>query len=599
MPFGGYANRVAWIDLSSGSVDYRPIDEADARHYIGGRGLGVKYLFDNGPDVDPVGPDNLLCLMTGPLTGTEVSMSGRLAAVTKSPLTGTCADSHVGGWTGARLKWAGLDGLAIRGRADNPTYLLVENGNVSLKDAAGIWGRGVHDTVRTMRAAHGDEASVLSIGPAGENLVLYANLVNEDDRAAGRNGTGCVAGSKNLKCVVIVGDQSARFRAEDRERWREVHGTVLKLITDNGVTGPREGGLSVYGTNVLMNIVNEAGGLPAHNAKETMFDGAEDISGEAIKEHILIDDPTCYACAVACKKKVEITEGPFQVLMESYEYESAWAFGANVGSNDRAAGAFLMDLCNDLGLDTIEHGNVLSVYLEATERGMTANGVTWGDGHGMVELTKLVAARDGIGDTLAGGATATANSLGDPNLAMSVKGMAIPAYDPRGIQGMGIGYATSNRGACHLRAYTPASELLGIPVKTDPLAAEGKGELTAIFQDLHAVGDSFNICKFSSFAEGMEEYAAQYSAITGIEVTADELAVTGERIYNLERHYNNLNGFGGEDDSLPRRFLTEPGTAPADQVCDLDLMKAEYYAKRGWDNGVVPEAKLRELQIVS
>ena len=598
--FGGYANRVAQVDLSAGSVAYAPIAESDARLYVGGRGLGVKYLLDAGHGVEPLSPDNIMCFMTGPLTGTEVTMSGRMAVVTKSPLTGTCTDSHVGGWTGAKLKWAGLDGLVFRGKAAKPVYALVEGGNVTLHDASELWGKGVHDTVRRMRRRHGEEAAVLSIGPAGENLCHYACMINEDDRAAGRGGTGCVAGSKNLKCLVIVGDSAKMPRAANRGLWRDAHGRALKLITDSAVTGPRKGALSVYGTNVLMNIANEAGALPTRNAQATQFEMAEQIGGEAVKENILIDDPTCHACPVACKKKVEIREGPFRVLMESVEYESAWALGANCGSGSRDAIAFLIDLCNDFGLDTIEHGNVLSVYMEATQRGLVKHGLAWGDVHGMVRVTSETAARKGDGDILAGGASRAAAAFGRPELAMSVKGQAIPAYDPRGMQGMGIGYATSNRGACHLRGYTAASELLGIPVKTDPLAAKGKGELVKAFQDLHAVSDSFDICKFSAFAEGAEEYAQQYTAITGVEASADDIVRIGERVYNLERYYNNLNGFAGKDDSLPKRFLTEPGSGPAaGRVCELDLMKRDYYEARGWVDGVVPQAKLKELQIAS
>jgi aldehyde:ferredoxin oxidoreductase len=596
---GGYADRIARIDLTSGTVAYEGIKEEDALKYIGGRGLGVKYVFDNGPTVDPLGPDNLLCFMIGPLTGTDVSMSGRMAIVTKSPLTGTVTDSHHGGWSGARLRWAGFDGLLFKGRSVRPVYALVEDGRVELKDASDIWGLGVHETVRTLQKRHGKETSVVAIGPAGENLVRYASFINEMDRASGRGGTGCVAGSKNLKAIVIRA-KKAIPKPADKGAFKEAHKRALAAIMDEStVTSPRKGGLSVFGTNVLMNIVNTIGALPSRNSQLTSFPTASEIAGEKIKETILVDDPTCHACPVACKKEVE-THGKYAVHMESFEYESAWALGANCANDNRDAIAVLIDLCNDYGMDTIEHGNVLSVAMEASEKELIRERIPFGDVDKMIELTHQIAARQGIGDTLANGSARAAEAFGDRGLAMTVKGQAIPAYDPRGLKGMGIAYATSNRGACHLRAYTPASEILGIPEKTDPLAWEGKGRLTKLLQDLHAVSDSFDICKFSAFAEGPEEYAAQYSAVTGVQVTAADLLRAGERIYNLERYFNNLAGHREGSDYLPERFLKEPSTSKGSegQVCELDLMLREYYEARGWENGVVPERKLRELAII-
>jgi len=286
--------------------------------------------------------------------------------------------------------------------------------------------------------------------------------------------------------------------------------------------------------------------------------------------------------------------------MESFEYESAWSMGGNCGNDNRDAIAFMINLCNDYGVDTIEHGHALSVAMEASEKELIMERVSWGDADKMIELTHEVARRRGLGDILAEGPARAAERFGDPSIAMTVKGQGIAAYDPRGIKGMGIGYATSNRGACHLRAYTPASEIMGIPERMSPLAWEGKGRLAKLFQDLHAVSDSFDICKFSAFAEGAEEYAAQYSAIVGIPMTVDELMKTGERIYNLERYYNNLAGFREGSDYLPKRFLEEPSTSQGSQgqVCELDLMLREYYDARGWENGVVPERKLKELEII-
>lgn len=607
MDIGGFANNMAHVDLSSGKVEYKEIPEDWARKYIGARGLGVRYVFENGPEVDPLSSDNILCFMNGPMTGTAANMSGRIAVVTKSPLTGTVTDSHMGGWSAARMRWAGFDGLIFKGKSDKPVYAYLEDGKLELRDASEVWGLGVHDTVKHFQEKYGEkDLSVMAIGQAGENLIKFAGWINEDDRAAGRGGTGCVGGSKNLKAVVIKAKKSFPKPA-DKDAWKKAHSRALSVIMDEAnITSPRKGGLSVYGTNVLMNITNTMGALPAMNSQATSFANAEKISGEYVNDHILVNDPTCHACPVACKKEVEIKEGPYKGLhMESVEYEPAWALGANCGNDNIASVAKMIDQCNDFGMDPIELGNVYSMYMESCEKGYV-NGndpLTWGDYEAMVAMTEKVAHRDGVGNTLADGATKAATQFGHTELAMAVKGQAIPAYDPRGLKGMGLGYATSNRGACHLRAYTPAAELNIMPFQSlsaDPLAWEGKGELVKIFQDVHAFSDSMDLCKFSAFAMGMDEYAAQYSAMTGVEITADDALQAGERIYNLERYYNNLAGFAEGSDYLPKRFTDEPSTSPGSegQVCEIDDMLEEYYSVRGWENGVVPEKKLKELGII-
>ncbi len=606
MELGGYANRIGWVDLTAGKVENKPIPEDLATKYIGGRGLGVKFVYDAGAEVDPLSPDNLLCFMNGPLTGSEANMSGRMAVVTKSPLTGTVTDSHHGGWSAARLRWSGFDGLVFKGKADKPVYAYVSDETVELRDASEIWGKGVHDTVKFFQDKYGEkDLSVIAIGQAGEKLVKFACWINEDDRASGRGGTGCVGGSKNLKAVVIKAKKNIT-KAENRDDWAKAHNRVLKnIMAEENITSPKKGGLSVYGTNVLMNIDSSIGALPTKNATVTSFgEDAELISGEYVKENILISDPTCHACPVACKKEVEITEGPWKGLkMESLEYEPAWSVGANCGNNDANTVAKMIDVANDYGYDAIEIGHPLSVWMEASEKGYT-NGegeLAWGDIHGMVKAAEMVGNREGFGDVMAEGADATAAHFGHPELAMTVKGQGIPAYDPRGLKGMGIAYATSNRGACHLRAYTPAAELGIMPfnsLKVDPLAWEGKGELAMIFQNVHAFSDSMDICKFSAFAMGADEYALSYSAMTGVPFTAEDVLKTGERIYNLERHYNNQ--AGAPADTLPARFLEEASTMPGSEghVCELDKMLEEYNEKRGWVNGVVPEAKLKELEII-
>lgn len=619
---GGFHDRVARVDLGDESITYEGIDEEDARKYIGARGLGVKYVFEQGPDVDPLGPDNLLAFMNGPLTGTQVTMSGRIAVCTKSPLTNTVTDSHHGGWSGARLKWAGFDGLLFEGQADQPVYAYVEDGEVELRDASHLWGKGVHETRDILEeeneGAYGKNLSVMAAGPAGENLVRFASILNEDDRASGRGGTGAVMGSKQLKAIVIKASTDMPKPA-DPETFKEGHKQATNLILESDVTAPNEGGLSMYGTNVLMNISEEMDGLPTRNsqysstaseARESPSEpniDAERVSGENVRENILVDEPTCHSCPVACKKEVEVDvmhKGEeMNVRMESYEYESAWALGPNSMTDDRDKVAMMIDRCNDMALDTIEMGNTLSMAMEATEEGLIDEGIEWGDADRMIEMIEEVAYRETeLADILAEGGRRAADEFGDPRISMTVKSQAIPAYDPRTLKGMAIGYATSNRGACHLRGYTPAAEVLGIPEQVDPLEWEGKGELVALFQDLHAISDSFDICKFNAFAEGIEEYVLQYNGMTGFDVTEEELMAAGERVWNLERYYNNLVGFDGDDDSLPPRFIPGDDEIPAQgaaegQLAELDEMKNEYYAVRGWVDGVVPDDKLAELEI--
>ncbi|MFC4440128.1 MULTISPECIES: aldehyde ferredoxin oxidoreductase family protein [Natrialbaceae] len=622
---GGFQDHVARIDLENNDIAYEGINEEDAKKYIGARGLGVKYVFEQGPDVDPLGPDNLLAFMNGPLSGTQVTMSGRIAVCTKSPLTGTVTDSHHGGWSGARLKWAGFDGLLFEGEADEPVYAVVEDDEVELRDASHLWGSGVHETRDTIEeevdGQYGKNLSMMAIGPAGENQVRYACIMNEDDRASGRGGTGCVMGSKNLKAIVVKSSTKMPQPA-DPETFQEGHQQAMKAITESDVTAPNEGGLSMYGTNVLMNITEEMDGHPTKNGRYTSGISyneneenrpsdldAENISGENVRENILVDEPTCHSCPVACKKEVEVDvmhKGEeMNVRMESFEYESAWALGTNSANDDRDRIAVMIDRCNDMGIDTIEVGNIMAMAMDATEKGHLDDlndELEWGDSETMIEMIERIASRDDkLADLLAEGQKRVAEEIDAHDCRLDVKGQSIAAYDPRCMKGMGIGYATSNRGACHLRGYTPAAEILGIPEKVDPYEYEGKGELTAEFQDLHAISDSFDICKFNAFAEGIEEYVLQYNGMTGLDYSEEDLLECGERVYNLERYYNNLVGFDGDDDSLPEIFLEEgetPGQGASEgEYCELEKMKVEYYDHRGWVDGVVPDEKLDELEI--
>ena len=602
MNLGGFKNNEVLIDLTTGTINYRTINENDAKKYIGGRGLGVKYVLDNGPEVEPLSPENILCFMTGPVTGSRSSMSGRLCVVTKSPLTGTVTDSHIGGWTAARLKWAGIDNLIFSGKSDKPVYLYIADGKAELLDASNLWGTSTRAFIKEMKEQYGEEdLSVMTIGQAGENTVRFASFINEHDRAAGRGGTAAVAGYKKLKAIVIKAAQKGNMPVAKLDgEYKEANKKAVKAILEGGLTAPNKGGLSVYGTNVLTNLINEVGALPTKNSQLTHWDEAEKHSGEYVNSHLRVANNTCHACPVGCKIEVEVKDGKYKTRVESIEFESAWSLGSNCLLSDAEAISFMIDRCNEYGLDTIELGHAFSVTMEAYEKGIISEELIWGDADSMIELTRKIAYREGFGGVLAEGPARAAASWGAPELSMSVKGQSIPAYDPRGIQGIGLGYATSNRGACHLRGYTVASEIAGIPEPTDRLKPEGKGELLKIFQDMLAFSDSMNICKFSSFSENAEHYAEQYSAMTGVPMTADDVMRAGERIYNLERYYNNLAGFNRrEDDFLPERFTKEPASGNSTgHVSRMDIMLEEYYQVRGWKDGLVPNDKLRELGII-
>lgn len=602
MNLGGFLNKEAIVDLTNATVDYRTINEDMAKKYIGGRGLGVKYVLDNGPEVEPLSAENVLCIMTGPVSGSRSSMSGRMCVVTKSPLTGTVTDSHIGGWTAARLKWAGIDNIIFSGKSDKPVYLYIEEGKAELRDASDLWGKSTRATIKALQEKYGEQdLSVMTIGQAGENQVLFSGFMNENDRAAGRGGTGAVAGFKKLKAIVIKAAQKGNMpQPKLPNEYKEANKKAVKAILDGGLTAPNKGGLSVYGTNVLTNLINEVGALPTKNSQFTHWDDAEKHSGEYFNKHLLVSNNTCHACPVGCKIEVEVKDGKYKTRVESIEFESAWSIGANCLVSDAEAISFIIDQCNEYGLDTIELGHAFSVTMEAYEKGIISEELHWGDTDAMVELTRKIAFREGFGGVLAEGPARATALWGAPELSMSVKGQSIPAYDPRGIQGIGLGYATSNRGACHLRGYTIASEIAGIPEPTDRLKAEGKGLLLKTFQDLHAFSDSMDICKFSSFSENAEHYAEQYSGMTGVVLTAEDVMKAGERIYNLERYYNNLAGFNKrEDDFLPKRFTEEPATGnSAGLVSRMDIMLEEYYQERDWKDGLVPEEKLRELDIL-
>ena len=609
---GGYMGKILRVDLTSKKITAEELPEEVLKNWIGGRGLGVYIMLKEvDPKVDPLSPSNKAIVLTGPLTGIPgVPSSGRWCSVTKSPLTGTIHDSHSGGKFGPELKFAGFDAIIIEGASEEPVYLWIYDGKAEIRSAKHLWGLDTHATTDAIKEELAkeigeDEAKnikVACIGPAGENLVRFAAIINDYNRAAGRGGHGAVWGSKKLKAIAVRGHKKVPIANESK--FKEAVRKAMDKIKKSPVTSEA---LPKLGTAVLVNIINQHGIYPTRNFKTGVFDKAEEQSGEKLVETILDDQlvkrEICWGCPIGCARGTRI-KGKWTGEGGGPEYETIWAFGAQTGTASLEAISKANYLCNELGLDTISTGHVIGTLMELVEMGkippekLRGLRVEWGNEEAIVELTWRTAFRSGIGNDIAEGALRLAQKYGAPEVAMVVRGQELPAYDPRGAQGHGLGYATSNRGGCHLRAYMIAPEVLGVPELVDRFKTEGKPGLVKHFQDVFAVIDSLVVCKFTSFAIWSEDYAEMLSAVTGWDVVPSDIEKIGERIWNAERAFNILAfGDGREFDTLPKRLLEEPmpeGPAKG-HVVKLSEMLDEYYKLRGWVNGRPTKAKLGEL----
>ncbi|WP_332741158.1 aldehyde ferredoxin oxidoreductase family protein [Hydrogenophaga sp.] len=608
-----WAGKILRVNLTAGTVKSEPLNTEWARAYIGSRGLGSKYLVSEvDPKVDPLSPENKIIWATGPLTGTMASTGGRYTVITKGPLTGAIACSNSGGYWGAELKMAGWDMIIFEGKSPKPVYLYINDDEAELRDAGHLWGQSVWKTEEVLKSSLQDPlVRVSSIGKAGENGVLYAAVVNDLHRAAGRSGVGAVMGSKNLKAIAVRGTKGVG-NIRDPKAFMKTTFEKKKILAENAVTGQ---GLPAYGTQVLMNVINEIGALPTRNHRDVQFEGAKDISAEAMvtpresdgKKH-LVTNQACFGCTIACGRISKMDENHFTVKNKpqywgangGLEYEAAWALGAANGVNDLEALQYANLLCNEEGFDPISFGATVGAVMELYEMGVLTKeqlgiDANFGSAQALAHFAEITAKGEGFGKEIGMGSKRLTEKYGHPDLSMSVKGQEFPAYDGRAIQGIGLAYATSNRGACHLRGYTIASEVLGIPVKTDPVESEGKPELVKAFQDATAAFDSSGLCVFTTFAWGVADLAPQLQAACDEEFTTEELEKIGERIWNMEREFNNAAGFTSKDDSLPKRLLTEAAKTGASKgmVSKLPEMLPKYYAARGWDTEGRPTAETR------
>lgn len=608
----GWMGKLLRVDLTTGSSSVEDIPAEWLEEYIGGRGLGDRYLYEElDPMVDPLSPDNKLIFATGPLTGTPAPCGSRYMVITKGALTNAITTSNSGGHWGPELKFAGYDLLIVEGKAPNPSYLSIYDDQVEVRDAANYWGKTVSETEDGLRKDLGiPNLRVSCIGPAGENLVKFACIMNDKHRAAGRSGVGAVMGSKNLKAIAVRGTGSVGVANPE---------AFMKAVWDMRAVMEANPGYAAFadqGTAATIDLTNAFGGLPTRNFEAGQFDEYENLNGNAVKNTRMVANKACFACTIACGRvcrlgehsdKFTVNTHPrnWKIAGEGPEYEAAWALGAECGIGDLDAVLKANWLCNDLGMDPISMGATLGAAMELYKNGVITDDMVelplnFGSEEALVRMTEATAFREGFGDELAEGSKRMGDKLQHPEVFMGVKAQEFPAYDPRGFQGMGVAYATCNRGACHLRAWTPGFET---SEGNDPHAPEGKSEWVVQEQHRSTSHDATGLCLFTGFAGGgLEQFVPITAAATGRDYTLDDFVKIGERTWNLERLWNLKAGFTKADDTLPKRLLEDGHKdGPAKGVTvNLDAMLPVYYQERGWDDeGVPTREKLEELGLAS
>ena len=611
----GWAGKILRVNLSKGAVSVEDLDEKAAHDYIGGRGLGIKYLYDEiDPRVDPLSSRNKLIMATGPLTGTGALAAGRYTVVTKSPLTGAIANSNSGGYFGAELKFAGYDMIIFEGKAKEPVYLWIENDDIEIRSAKNLWGKNTPETTAAIQSETDDDAKVACIGPAGENLVKFANIMNDNGRAAGRSGVGAVMGSKNLKAVAVRGTNGVTVA--DPEGFRDAVLAAIKEFHDPFMSGV----LAKYGTADVVEFSNEVGLLPTRNFQAGIFEGASKIGGSVIATYNLrgaTRTKACFSCPLACGRVTRVSDGEFKGEGEGPEYETLGSLGAVCGIDNPEAIMKANYICNEMGMDTITAGVTIACAMELSEKGFLPEKdvgmkLNFGNGRAMVQLLEKTVHREGFGDVIAEGSYRLAEKYDHPELSMTVKKQEFPNYDPRGGQGFALAYTTSNRGACHIRQEVHCVEFFGISLmgiietggSLDRFTTKDKPEVAKQFQDFYCMIDSSGICNFIII--GSPDHNVFINLMekgTGLSFDGlDGFLKTGERIFNLEKLFNLKAGLTAKDDTLPKRMLEEPMSEGPSKghVVHLDEMLPKYYKVRGWTVKGVPTAKkLAELEILA
>jgi aldehyde:ferredoxin oxidoreductase len=608
----GWHGRNLRVNLTSGTIHEETFSEEVARHYFGARGLAIKTLLEGmDPKADPLSPANILVMATGPMTSTPAPTGNRYLAIAKSPLTGALAYSNSGGVFPTMMKRSGYDLFIFEGKAEKPVYLFVDERKAELRDASHLWGQDTHATDDQIRAETSDDASIACIGPAGENLALVAAILNDKHRAAARSGIGAVMGSKNLKAVAVRGDLKPALY--DEAALRKV---VLEANRQLGADIKKGATMRIYGTSYVPDITNEAGIFPTLNFQYGQFEGTHKINGPTLKEHFLIRHSGCYACPLACAR---LTEVKAEVWGEKYagkgegpEYETIGSLGSACGIDNMAAITKANYLCNELGLDTISTGLTIACAMEMYTKGILTEAeigrpLPFGDADGMIAMLKAAAHRQGFGDLVADGSWRLANRYGHPEMSITAKKQEFPSYDARGLKGMGLLYATSNKGASHMAGDTAYTELFGVGKKTDGLTYEGKADLVKHFQDLFTLIDTAGMCVFVSIRYTLDTASGyiptrltdMINYATGSQYTPETILEAAERIYVLERLFLTKAGFTRAEDTLASRMSEPMPAGPiAGEVFELDRLLDDYYVARGWDsNGIPTRQRLEKLGI--
>ena len=614
----GTSNRLLEINLSKQSIKVTKIDPKEREMYLGGKGLGMKILYDRmKPGIDPLSEDNILAVMMGVFIGTGAACTGRWDAVTKSPLTNIMVSSSCGGPFGLAFKTAGYDGLLISGKADKPVYIKIDDKGASIEDASEIWGKDTDETQEYFNLGKKDGAMV--IGTAGENLVKYAN-VKSGHRFLGRGGIGAVLGSKNIKAVIAFGGQY-KIVPKNEEEFKKLKKKSNKFINANHTTSDL---YRNYGTASHVNACNESNILPVNNFQDGQHEKALQISGEMYKVKHDNKFSSCQNCTILCGHKGTFDGGK---TLQIPEYETIGLMGSNLGNYDTTKLAEWNTLCGVLGLDTISTGTTLSYVMEASEKGLMKTELKFESPEGVEEIINAIAKREGIGDDIANGTRWLSEKYGGREFAMQVKGMELSAYDPRGAWGQGLSYAVANRGGCHLSA--PVFSMEAIMHFLNPYTTKYKPKFVDYFENMFAAINSLHTCEFTTYAYMLEPFIAKttpkkmlgflmqnaaelalglmdvsvysdlYQAISGIELSQKGMFLAGRRTHILERYMNTLEGISRKDDTLPRRLLKEGRLSDEkNRVVPLEKMLGKYYKMKGYDdNGIPTEATLEELGI--
>jgi len=600
---GGYTGNILNVDLKKHSTSFEKTNLSDAKNFIGAKGLGAKILFDRlKKETDPLSPENILMLTTGPLTGTIAQTSGRGTVITKSPQTGLFVDSHFGGVFAAEMKRAGWDIIIIKNRAKDPVYLVIRDDNVDFKDASKLWGKECLDTHNALQEKEGRIKTAV-IGPAGENLVKFSAITIDGHRHAGRGGSGAVMGSKNLKGIALSGSNKIPIHNEDE--FRKKAKDVLKQIQENDFVPKRR----KFGTPYWVKPINEEGFIPTRNFQEGRFEFAKEINADTMQERIVDGGGACYNCIIACWNKSSIKSGPFKgIKMIGPEYETIALMGSNLGMKSIEDVAYICNVCNELGMDTISLGGVLGFAIEAFEKGIITkedlndNSIGWGKPKEIAKLINDIAYRRGeVADILAEGSKIASEKLGkgSNDFAVHVNGLEIPGYDPRGTFGMGLAYATSDRGACHQRAWTVKAELYSPDLER--FSFKDKAQIVKDVQDERAAFFSLVLCDFAPIS--VENCVDMWNFSTGFDHTVQSYLECGERIWNLVRLFNLREGHNPSNDTLPERIFKDSFTkGPVKGVHikrdEFEKSLQEYYSIRGWnDNGIPTKKKIKELSL--